>query len=166
MTYICHGPTIPLTDEQIKAITDDPDNPMNWCCYGAAANGPSGCTCWKPEYSQRRRKPIPPAEMKVRAKQCEDCAYRHDSAEWNDDYDRDHLENLANGAGLFVCHQGIAYIVRWRHPEGMVIEQPLDDVGHVAAYKPLYIGEVPFKASGRPADLCAGYAARTRVTVS
>ena len=152
-----------LTDEQIKAITDDPENEMNWCCAGVGYYGPERCTCWKPEYSIRRRKPNGDTDMKIRTKQCVDCAFRHDSAEWQDDWEREHLQDLANGGGAFACHQGMPYVVQWRHPSGMIVEQPLDGVGSVASYQPRWIGEVPFKASGKPADLCAGYVARVLV---
>lgn len=159
---IC-GHAAPISDKLADEIYADDENGMNWCCAGAAMNGPRGCMCWEPEYSVRRRKPNGEADMKIRTTQCDDCAYRHDSAEWQDEYDREKLESHVHGDGEFACHQGMPYIVRWRHPSGMVVEQPLDEKGVVAAYAPRWIGATPFKASGRPADVCAGYATRVKL---
>lgn len=160
MTFICNqGPTIPLSDEQAKAISDDINNPMNYCCYGSASNGPTHCECWVAEYSDDRQKPKG-GDMQLRVTQCQDCAYRHDSAEWNDPVERAKLIAHALGDGVFSCHQGTPYVVRWRHPEGMVIEAERDAAGNINTYEPLIIGSTPFKANGEPADLCAGYATR------
>lgn len=160
MTFICHqGPTVPLTDEQVKAITDDIENPLNYCCYGTANNGPSYCECWVAEFSEDRRKPNG-GDMQLRTTQCDDCAYRHDSAEWNDPVKREELMAHVRGDGAFTCHQGIPYVVRWRHPDGMVIEAERDAVGNINTYEPLTVGSTAFKGNGEPADICYGYAQR------
>jgi hypothetical protein len=94
----------------------------------------------------------------------EDCAFRPDSPE------RNGVEGYANNGGLddlsvlvdkgeaFYCHQGMRKPVRWRHPSGAVID------GHDPSYDPPIVlasgVSVPHKASGIPADICAGWFAR------
>lgn len=164
VSFICGSSiTVPLSDEQVAAIQADPENPMNWCCYGAAVNeSPRYCTCWEPTYSEPRAEPVEGVLQTIAPAQCVDCAYRHDSAEWLDDDERENLVSLARGRGVFTCHQGMAYIVSWRHPTtGMVVEAPPDAVGSVNTWAPLYRdAETPCKADGTPADLCHGWAAR------
>ena len=163
LPFVCGQRTIPLTPEQLDAIEADPENEMNWCCAGAAMNGPDRCTCWVPVYSKVQRELSPEVEPGVRPEQCEDCAYRHDSAEMQDE----RAENLSaitdSDEHPFWCHQGMRYEVGWRHPLGMYVEAPRDDVGAIASWAPPRRNGVPFKASGLPADKCAGWAARRRV---
>ena len=165
LSGLCHAYTYraPLTNEQIEAIEADDENPMHWCCAGAAMRGVHACTCWEPEYSTRRRKPIEGIEAKPRPSPCDDCAYRPDSAERQNERGSEFLDDLTRGQGTFWCHHGMAYIVRWRHPSGMVVEAPRDEVGAIDTWAPRIVENVPYKASGRPADQCAGWAARTRV---
>ena len=171
--FICQTLRAPLTDEQIAAIEADGENGMNYCCYDAASRGPGGCSCWIPEYSTRRRKPLGGTVVE-RDKPCADCAYSHGSAEQQSAFDSENLSHIAaSGDGVFFCHQGIAYVVRWRHPLGMVVEAELDAAGAVNTYEPRYataalngnLTSVPAKANGKPADICAGYAARRRLTL-
>lgn len=129
------------------------------CCAGAAVYDPSRCTCWRPVYDLEQAKPQPAAPQ-VRERMCGDCAYRPSSPErrGEDGYvgDGDLLEDLAAEGKPFWCHDGIRRPVRLVHPSGMEIP------GHPAAYDPPKIGGMPFRADGRPALLCAGWAARGR----
>lgn len=136
------------------------------CCDGAANRGPAGCTCWEPVYDLDQAEPRPDQPIRTRAKMCEDCAYRPTSPErtGDDRYDgtEEQLLDLAAGAGVFWCHQGIRSPIAYRHTTlGITVEA---DASH---YKPLIRevdGEpVPFKADGSPGNRCAGWAAMARL---
>lgn len=136
--------------------------PEGWvpCCMSSAMNGPQGCTCWEPIYDLEQIEPkvgVMPVlvdECDVRDRACSDCAYRPDSPERADETTAERLLELPAGAGAFFCHQGIRRTVEWRHPDGRTAP------GHPADYQPPRVNEVPYKADGTPADLCAGWAAR------
>lgn len=151
------GPTLVLTDEQEAEFLNDPE--MMACCYGAAVYGPSRCTCWEPVYSEERHAPTG-GVMAGREEQCVDCAFRHDSAEFQDAEGREFLESIVATGEPFICHQGMAYTVEWRHPSGRVLPMTVDEVGSIHTWEPLYREGVPAKADGSPADLCAGWLAR------
>lgn len=151
------SPLVTLTPEQAEEFNQVPE--MMGCCMGSAVYGIDRCTCWRAVYSTRRRKPVE-GEVEVRASPCVDCAYRPDSAERQDEFGSEHLDDLVNGLGVFVCHQGMAHIVEWRQPSGAVLPATRDEVGAIHTWAPRYIGNTAYKASGRPADLCAGWAAR------
>lgn len=127
------------------------------CCYGAAVYGAQRCTCWEPIYD-RVQQPLAPAEPRVRATACADCAYRPDSPEraGAKGYagDAETLDELVDAGQPFYCHQGIRRPVRLRHPAGLEID------GHPAAYDAPMRDRVPYRADGTPADVCAGWAAR------
>jgi hypothetical protein len=129
------------------------------CCYGAALYGPHRCNCWTPVYDVEQAE-LQPGIPTVRERMCPDCAYRPDSPERRGDADvandADQLESLASSGTPFWCHDGIRRPVLLRHPSG--IEIP----GHAAAYDPPQLAGMPFRADGRPALLCAGWAARGR----
>ncbi len=162
--HLCGRQTIPLTTEQVEAIEADSENPMNWCCAGSAMWGPDRCTCWVPIFSKVQRELDTSVQPGVRESQCEDCAYRHDSAEQNDERASDLERITASDESPFWCHQGMRYEVGWRHPSGMYVEAPRDEVGAIASWAPPRRDGVPFKANGLPADKCAGWAARRRVS--
>lgn len=134
-----------------------PDPGEGACCIGAAVYGPQRCTCWKEKYDKRQRKPAP-SEPDVRASQCEDCAYRQNSPERRGDPtyagDQEELDRIVAEGEVFYCHQGIRRPVKLRHPSGVEID------GHPGAYDPPIIDGVPYRANGRPASICAGWAAR------
>ncbi len=165
MISIC-GNSAPLSNDQIVRIEADGLNPMNWCCMGASMRGPGGCTCWEATFSKVQREIDVTLEPWTRERPCEDCAYRPDSAEWNDER-RENLEAIAhNDEAPFWCHQGMRHVVRWRHSiTGMVVEAPRDDAGAICTWAPPKTAGVPYKASGEPADRCAGWAARRRLAV-
>ncbi|MES2210933.1 MAG: hypothetical protein V4515_12245 [Chloroflexota bacterium] len=117
-----------------------------WCCYGAVDRGPGGCNCWTPIFDLRQRKVRTDVEPETRASRCHDCAYRPDSPERQRG---EALEALPN----FWCHQGIRRPKAFRHPDGRV--RPVEDS---ADYQPPMVAGVPYRASGRPADRCAGWA--------
>lgn len=129
------------------------------CCYGAAVYGPHRCTCWRPVYDLDQAEPQP-GIPEVRERMCGDCAYRPGSPEQRGDDgvagDGDLLESLAASGTPFWCHDGIRRPVKLVHPSGVEIP------GHPANYDPPRLGAMPFRADGRPALLCAGWAARGR----
>lgn len=128
-----------LTPEDIAAGNQ-------WCCYGDAEYGPTGCTCWDPVYDLEQKPPVITAVSGTRRTRCVDCAFRADSPERADGMV---LEALPN----FMCHQGIRRPVAFVHPDGRRRE-----VHDSADYQPPIIGGIPYRADGRPADECAGMA--------
>jgi len=139
---------------------DWPETPMTgMCCMGSAARGPSGCTCWEPEYDVEQAEPRSEGPLfGCRSSMCADCAFRPGSPERRGDPDADGdqelLDDLVIRGQPFFCHQGMRRPVRYRHPSRMVVEaSPLE-------YAPPQAGGRPFKATGEPADLCFGWAAR------
>jgi hypothetical protein len=134
-----------------------PDAGQGACCEGSAYNGPHRCTCWKPIYDLKQRKPKP-GTAQVRERACVDCAYRPDSPEraGADGYacNDGELEDIVQTGEVFYCHQGIRKPIKLRHPCGVVID------GHPASYDPPIVDRVPYRADGTPANICAGWAAR------
>ncbi len=138
---------------------DLPDAGQGMCCMGAAALGPTRCTCWTRVYDQPQ---APPCEgpMRVRDRMCDDCAFRPDSPERSGDarYQHSSEEELAELAfEHFACHQGMRRVLRVVHPSGVAVES-ID-----GAYAPPNAC-APTRADGTPAELCAGWwAARQRM---
>ena len=134
---------------------DFPDAGEGMCCHGAAMFGPGRCTCWRPEYD-REQEPIRSGrQMRQRSVKCDDCAFRDGSPERSGDDRLAHsgdgeLDELVWSGRGFACHKGMRRIVRWRHPSGATVE------AGPGAYDPPTADGVHFKASGNPADLCAG----------
>lgn len=130
------------------------------CCYGAAVYGPHRCTCWTPVYDVEQTDPMPDIPRVRPDGMCGGCAYRPGSPERQGDPehagDADTLEQLAATSVPFWCHDGIRRPVKLVHPSGVEIP------GHAADYDPPTVGAVPFRANGRMAYLCAGWAARNR----
>lgn len=129
------------------------------CCYGEALGGPERCTCWVPVYDIEQAIPVPPAGPKgiqVRGKLCGDCAFRNDSPERADEWTEEVLLGLPAAGELFWCHDGMRRPAHWEHPDGRTVP------GSTADWRPAMIGPMPFRASGEPGLLCAGWAARTR----
>jgi hypothetical protein len=143
------------------------DNDIEWpdvgnaaepCCWGSLHDGPTGCTCWQPDYDldqdvQRLQAPG------LRSTPCDDCAYRGGSPERQGSDvvqgDGSHLAAIVVLNRPFFCHQGIRRPVRFRHPSGVEYTPPNLDV----AYRPPIHHGIPYKADGTPADICAGWAA-------
>lgn len=158
MSFVCGGSATP--DDALRVLAG-----LVSCCYGAAEDGPTACTCWEPEF-ELDQEPIDTTLVPAtRSAMCADCAYRPDSPERSGD-DRymcaseDGLPDVPV-ASTFWCHQGMRKPLRWRHPLGIVVECTGD------FYKPP-IAEidgqaVPFKADGTPGDRCAGWAAHRRL---
>lgn len=116
------------------------------CCAGAAMGGARGCTCWEPVYDLQQFPPDTSIEHETRTVMCGDCAYRPDSPEREGDPYA--LLDLPS----FWCHKGIRRPKEWRHPDGRV------RAGDPADYQPPIVGEVPYRADGRPAAQCGGWA--------
>jgi hypothetical protein len=127
----------------------DLDDAQRWCCLAAAEDGPRACTCWEPIYDARQLKPKTRIAATTRRKACHDCAYRQGSPERARD---EALEDLPN----FWCHQGIRRPAAFRHPDGRV--RPVRNYAESPDYRPPMVNGVPYRADGRPADRCAGWA--------
>lgn len=151
-------------------------NPDLPCCEASAGSGGEDCTCWEPILAERQQdgtlrvpasaEAIQAGPVAPRRLACNDCAYRHGSPE------RHALggDELDHGrAQPFYCHDGMPFLIGWRHPSGAVRSEPLED--GTADYHPRIQGGHAFRTDGRPAVLCAGWAAvnglpRTDVKVS
>lgn len=136
-----------------------PDAGRGTCCMGAAVYGPQRCTCWVPVHDLEQQPikpgwPMPPVPLKM----CGDCAYRPRSPERQGEAgyagDEDLLEDLVTSGKPFYCHAGIRRIATLRHPSGAEVP------GHPGAYDPPILANVPYKADGTPANLCAGWLLR------
>lgn len=123
------------------------------CCMTAAATDMEDCLCWKPVRDKRRQQPKE-GPNEVRARMCEDCAYRPDSP-----------ERAAIGGDVpyfdsrapFFCHQGVPLVLSYRHPSGAVRDAEPGD------YDPFRAKDRIFRANGQPGQLCAGWAAANRL---
>lgn len=133
-------------------LIDFPDAGEGGCCMGAAVYGPDRCTCWEPVYDQEQHEVVQ-SEPIPRSKPCDDCAFRSDSPESNGDDRYEPYEFTPKQA--FFCHGGMRRIVAYRHPTGVSVPADTED-----RWKPPQIGNVVFKASGEPAEICAGWAVR------
>lgn len=120
---------------------------FGFCCAGAAARGPQSCTCWTPIFDLEQAPPRTELEVETRPKECGDCAYKPGSPER--EADPYALMDLPN----FFCHRGIRRPKEWRHPDGRV--RP----GDPANYMPPIVAGIPYRADGRPAARCGGWAA-------
>lgn len=155
--HVSHRDVCP--PECVSAL--DPDLP---CCYGSALNGPTGCTCWRPVYDLTQTEPVQ-GEPVTAGQMCSDCAYRPGSPERNHDprqaCSRDgELDEVALRES-FWCHAGMRRVVQWRHE---TLDLVVDAEG--ICYEPAIVDGIPYRADGRPADRCAGAAARRRQLLS
>lgn len=161
--YLCGGTSsyAAVTFAEQHPDEDDPTVPdeMRWCCGGSAMRGLSACTCWEPVYELDQAEPVPPtsaSDLAVRDRGCGDCAFRADSPERADAWSEASLFRLADTGTPFWCHDGMRRPLRWKHPAGPVVDGSPDD------WHPPKRDGVPYRADGRPALLCAGWAARAR----
>lgn len=151
-----------------SSVVEFPEINEGFCCYGAMLNGPQGCTCWRPVFDLEQAELVPGLpQIPIPVRMCEaggpgageGCAYRPHSPERDGagDYQgtAEHLECLAATGQPFFCHKGIRRAVAWQHPEAG-IEVP----GHLADYQPPIISNVPYRADGQPAYICAGWLLR------
>lgn len=138
---------------------DLPSAGQGRCCSGALLLGPQACTCWTAVYDLEQQ-PIQPGTPTVPtpARMCGDCAYRPGSPEKQGDDshrgDQELLDRLVATGEPFYCHTGIRRKASHRHPSGTILD------GHPGDYDPPIVDGVPYKASGEPGDLCAGWLLR------
>lgn len=126
------------------------------CCDASAYRDMESCTCWRPvfEVDQQPAQPISLGDLIVRpGGMCGDCAYRPRSPEREVPFVADELLSYPAEGTPFYCHDGIRRPKHWVHPEGHRVE------GDPADYQPLMVRGVPYRAVGRVALLCAGWAA-------
>lgn len=135
------------------------DDQVRGCCLGEGIKGPEFCTCWVPEYDLEQQPLIPPGDGEIQARDdlCGDCAYRPGSPELADEWMAETLRSLPSTGALFFCHGGMRRPVRWRHPDGREV------AGDPADYHPPFdaVGR-PYRADGRVAQICGGWAACSR----
>jgi hypothetical protein len=139
-----------------------PDAGQGLCCEGAAYLGPDRCTCWVEVHAVDQADPRTDQHAGIGESPCSTCAYRPDSPERTG---ADHvagdaamLDDIVKTGQPFWCHTGMRHVVALEHPAGIRVELP--DEHQAAAFRPLIVNDVPYKADGTPADICAGWAAR------
>jgi hypothetical protein len=111
------------------------------------------CTCWRDVIAPHPARDVQAGPSPVREGRCGDCAYRHDSPE------RTALEGDTlpyNRDVTFYCHDGMPKTIAHVHPSG-VVELPMGD-----DYQPVIRVGRAWQADGRPAIVCAGWAAEDR----
>jgi hypothetical protein len=134
-----------------------PDEDL-FCCDAVVYRDAASCTCWVPVFDVEQAPPEPLVsigDLAVRAGgMCGDCAYRPGSPEREQEFMADTLMEFPAEGTPFFCHDGIRRPVAWVHPDGHTLP------GHPDDYQPA-VGEggYPYRADGRPALLCAGWAA-------
>ena len=126
------------------------------CCYGAAFSDGENCTCWEPAVEPHETEQLQHGPMDVRRHRCGDCAYRRDSPE-RQAIGGDTMPYQPNG--VFLCHDGMPKVTKYVHPDGA--EVPAGEGEH-ADYRPVERGAMAWQADGRPAIVCAGWAADNR----
>lgn len=130
----------------VKLLAKDYLPQYNICCYGAASDGATGCTCWRPVYDHPQRKPKLDAEAQTQPDLCIDCAFRKGS--------REREAGLLDGIDSFWCHQGLRKAIKYKHPDGRIRDATPDD------YDPPILGigahHRPYRFNGEPALKCAG----------
>lgn len=149
------------TGAVLWARTHPDDDSPGGCCEGEVNKGAEYCTCWIPEWNAAQappRLPVTPQDIAVRARMCDDCAFRPGSPERGDGdgWMADTLYALPSDGQPFYCHDGMRRPTRWRHPDGRQI------AGSDADWQPPMISGVPFRLDGRIGLLCAGWAAVAR----
>lgn len=128
----------------------DPDLP---CCMAAVHSDGENCTCWKPIYDLVAM-PVTEGPNPVRDHRCHDCAYRAGSPEW---VEHEGIPDYGPRQ-RFYCHDDMPAVIGWYHREaGQVLEAPQ------GAFDPTIIADRSFRADGRPATLCAGWARHNRL---
>ena len=145
----------------ILHVEQYPDADYVGCCEGAAYRGLEACTCWVPEYDVEQApvsvESVTEHGIDTRPRRCGDCAYRPDSPERADVYTAEHLVHIAAVGEPFWCHDGMRKPDRWRHPQRAEVV-----IGSGDDWQPPKVGGIPWRADGRPALLCAGWASEGR----
>lgn len=148
----------PLPPRLAAAMGDVP------CCWGTTLDGPERCTCWEPEYDRDQVAPDTDAAVTTREQMCDSCAYRPGTQAWRKFADQ--RDQLAVAVDVFWCHDGTRQVLRFRHPNGAVVERVDADEPDTASWDPVFVGDVPYRADGRPALKCAGWAARRKALLA
>lgn len=132
-----------------------PEGTYNGCCYGAAFTDGDKCTCWEPVVEPQSNA-LQEGPMRVQSARCGDCAYRRDSPE-RQAIGGDTMPYIPEGR--FLCHEGMARVTSYRHDAGYETDAL---TGEHADYRPPTNGWASWQRDGRPAIVCAGWAADNR----
>lgn len=149
---------------KVHVLRVDDDLPEVPCCMGAAVF--ERCTCWVPVHDVEQAPELPGEPVPRPDGMCSDCACRRDSVERQAFETGKETGLLSRWEGVldcvtdgtpFYCHDGLRRRIGERHPDGRF--RKLGPHG----YEPLVGSDgVPRRADGRPAFLCAGWAALRR----
>ncbi len=137
-----------------------------WCCYGSAEYGPYRCTCWTPVYDVVQQRPRIDVLSSAMPRMCGTCAFRPNSPERSGDpkaaADWDDLQRLVATGSPFWCHDGLRAPVAYVHPPSGTWYIVEDDLAfHPPIRRDKHDTATPYRADGRPGDLCAGWLALT-----
>lgn len=152
-----------MTVYSLRGQLQQPSGPANipaperaaGCCWSAVMSGGEECTCWTAVLDGAPTRLVQEGPHLIRRRMCADCAYRPGSREREDrggdppDFSRE---------ARFYCHTGMPLAVGYQHPalDTAVVPAPTTD-----DYRPFVRDGQAWKADGRPAELCAGWAAHT-----
>lgn len=136
-------------------------------------NGGPGCTCWTPVYAEPQRPPVPGIPVARRAP-CRTCACHvaagqlSDGSELPAGLEEAYAWLVARAARgeAFYCHEGARVPIRWEHPTEpprAPADHYVDDAGH-SDWPPPMVDGVPYRADGRPAELCFAWDRLRRAT--
>lgn len=132
-------------------------DPVVPCCDASLHSDGQSCTCWEAELDVEPTPDVQEGPQLVRRRMCNDCAYRPDSRE------RKEADGDLPGYTLdqpFQCHTGMPRAVGYRHPS--LGDAVVPDVTG-SDYRPFVRAQRAWQADGRPAELCAGWAAANRI---
>lgn len=129
--------------------------PIVPCCDSSLHSDGESCTCWDAVLDVEPTRAVHEGPHEIRRLMCADCAYRPGSPEREDAGGDEPGFTLEQ---RFFCHTGMPRAVGYVHPrlEGVVPAPTTDD------YRPFIRDGQAWQVDGRPAELCAGWAAFTR----
>lgn len=136
-----------------------PPSPDSYCCWQVVNSDGEECTCWVAVFNIDPTTDVQAGPMVTRLSPCDDCAYRGRSRE-REDGTLDHVGLRADEP--FMCHDGFPLVVELRHPDGSVASP----WPRAQDYRPVTFRNRAWRADGRPALVCAGWASALRPLVA
>ncbi|TFV83138.1 hypothetical protein [Blastococcus sp. CT_GayMR16] len=154
---VCGQPD-PASLHQLSGPSNMPaPDPVVPCCEASLHSDGEECTCWEGLLDVVPTRDVQEGPQLVRRRMCGDCAYRAGSRERTElagdlpYYTRDQQ---------FQCHTGMPRATSYKHPA--LGDAVVPDITG-SDYRPYVRGARAWQADGRPAELCAGWAAVNQV---